>query len=130
MAKNVNCKNLVDVYMPISRDDAKRMGYKSSDICVRRIGVKNVTCIKTQGTPEFKTLRLEQNFARSAAWYLMVRVASGAALNATAVQSARSVWTISSPPTSRSLWSSLPRPSLMMTRPSTLQALQNPKPIS
>ena len=54
MAKNVNCKNLVDVYMPISRDDAKRMRYKSSDICVRRIGVKNVTCIKTQGTPEFK----------------------------------------------------------------------------
>ena len=54
MAKNVNCKNLVDVYMPISRDDAKKMGYKSSDICVRRIGVKNVTCIKTQGTPEFK----------------------------------------------------------------------------
>ena len=54
MAKNVNCKNLVDVYMPISRDDAKKMGYKSSDICVRCIGVKNVTCIKTQGTPEFK----------------------------------------------------------------------------
>ena len=54
MAKNVNCKNLVDVYMPISRDDAKKMGYKSSDICVRRIGVKNVTCIKPQGTPEFK----------------------------------------------------------------------------
>ena len=54
MAKNVNCKNLVDVYMPISRDDAKRMGYKNSDICIRRIGIKNVTCIKVQGTPEFK----------------------------------------------------------------------------
>lgn len=49
-----NRKNLVDVYMPISRDDAKKMGYKSSDIRVRRIGIKNVTCIKTQGTPEFK----------------------------------------------------------------------------
>ena len=47
-------KNLVDVYMPINRNDAKKMGYKSSDICVRRIGIKNVTCIKTQGTPEFK----------------------------------------------------------------------------
>lgn len=54
MAKNVSRKNLVDVYMPISRDDAKKMGYKSSDICIRRIGIKNVTCIKAQGTSDFK----------------------------------------------------------------------------
>ena len=40
--------------MPINRDDAKKMGYKSSDICVRRLGIKNVTCITVQGTPEFK----------------------------------------------------------------------------
>ena len=54
MANNVSSNNLVDVYMPISRDDAKRMGFKNSEICIRRIGIKNVTCIKTQGTPEFK----------------------------------------------------------------------------
>ena len=55
MAKNFSndSKKLVDVYMPISRDDAKKMGYKNSDICIRHIGIKNVTCIKVQGTPEF-----------------------------------------------------------------------------
>lgn len=46
-------QNLTDTYMPISRSDAKEMGFKSSDIVIRRIGIKNVTCIKTQGTSEF-----------------------------------------------------------------------------
>lgn len=51
--KTTNNQQLIDVYMPISREDAKAMGYKTSDIVVRHIGVKNVTCIKTQGKPEF-----------------------------------------------------------------------------
>lgn len=46
-------QKLVDTYMPISRSDAKGMGFKNSDIVVRRIGIKNKTCIKTQGKPEF-----------------------------------------------------------------------------
>ena len=50
MKKN---QNLVDTYMPISRDEAKEMGLQTSEICTRRIGIRNVTCLKTQGTPEF-----------------------------------------------------------------------------
>lgn len=55
MAERINNnQELVDVFMPISREEARQMGYKNSEIVVRRIGIKNVTCIKTQGTPEFK----------------------------------------------------------------------------
>lgn len=56
MSKEVNVTNkqqLIDVYMPISREEAKAMGYKPSELVVRHIGIKNVTCIKVQGTPEF-----------------------------------------------------------------------------
>ena len=49
----INNQQLIDVYMPISREDAKAMGYKPSELVVRHIGVKNVTCIKTKGTSEF-----------------------------------------------------------------------------
>lgn len=54
MKNNFNSKqNLVDVYMPISAEDARTMGYKSSDLVPRRIGIKTVPCLKLQGTPEF-----------------------------------------------------------------------------
>ncbi len=51
MSKEVNATNnqqLIDVlYMPISREDEKAMGYKPSELVVRHIGVKNVTCIQS-----------------------------------------------------------------------------------
>lgn len=46
-------QKLVDTYMPISRSDAKAMGFQSRDIVNRRIGIKNKTCLKVQGKPEF-----------------------------------------------------------------------------
>ena len=46
-------QKLVDTYMPISRSDAKAMELNNIDIVVRRIGIKNKTCIKTHGNPEF-----------------------------------------------------------------------------
>lgn len=65
--KVTNNQQLIDVYMPISHEDAKAMGFKNSELAIRHIGVRNYTCVKTQGTLEFaeKYNRMLENEQRA-----------------------------------------------------------------